>query len=66
MRPRESGHAAYDLDTRINVRAIFDKRDNLKDPAWQARVRVPNSTGYKNITTTTSDQCKIEHFTLRS
>ena len=55
-----------DRDTRIDGRAIFDKRDNLKDPAGQVRVHVPNSTGYKNITTTTSDQCKIEHFTLRS
>lgn len=55
-----------DRDTRIDGRAIFDKRDNLKDPAGQARVRVPNSTGYKNITTKTSDQCKIEHFALRS
>ena len=55
-----------DRDTRIDGRAIFDKRDSLKDPVGQARVHVPNSTGYKNITTTTSDQCKIEHFTLRS
>jgi hypothetical protein len=64
MRPRESGHAAYDLDTRINVRAIFDKRDNLKDPVWQARVRVPNSTGYKRITTKTSDHREAERFAL--
>lgn len=56
----------YDRDTRIEGRAIFDNRDNLKDPVWQVRVYVPNSTGYKNITTTTSDQCKIEHFTVRS
>ena len=55
-----------DRDTRIDARVILYNRDNLKDPVWQARVRVPNSTGYKNITTMTSDQCKIEHFTLRS
>lgn len=55
-----------DRDTRIDARVILYNRDNLKDPVWQARVHVPNSTGYKNITTTTSDQCKIEHFTLRS
>ena len=54
------------IDLRGDGRVILYKRDNLKDPVWQARVRVPNSTGYKNITTTTSDQCKIEHFTVRS
>jgi hypothetical protein len=55
-----------EIDLRGDGRAIFDKRDSLKDPVGQARVHVPNSTGYKNITTTTSDQCKIEHFALRS
>ncbi len=46
---------ASDADVRIDLRGdgrvILYKRDNLKDPVWQARVRVPNSTGYKRITT---------------
>ena len=54
------------IDLRGDGRVILYKRDNLKDPVWQARVHVPNSTGCKGITTTTSERCKIEHFTLRS
>ena len=54
------------IDLRGDGRVILYKRLGLKDPVWQARVHVPNATGYKGNTTTTSDQCKIEHFTLRS
>ena len=53
------------IDLRGDGRVILYKRDNLKDPVWQAPVRVPNSTGYKRIPAKTADQCKIEHFTLR-
>ena len=56
---------ANDGDVRIDLRGdgrvILYKRDNLKDPVWQARVRVPNSTGYKRITTKTSDQRDAGH-----
>ena len=59
---------ASDGDVRIDLRGdgrvILYKRDNLKDPVWQARVRVPNSTGYKRITTKTSDQREAERFAL--
>ena len=59
---------ASDADVRIDLRGdgrvILYKRDNLKDPVWQARVRVPNSTGYKRITTKTSDQREAERFAL--
>ncbi len=44
------------IDLRGDGRVILYKRDNLKDPVWQVRVRVPNSTGYKRISTKTSDQ----------
>lgn len=52
------------IDLRGDGRVILYKRDNLKDPVWQARVRVPNSTGYKRITTKTSDQREAERFAL--
>ncbi|WP_445948040.1 hypothetical protein [Sphingorhabdus sp.] len=59
---------ANDGDVRIDLRGdgrvILYKRDNLKDPVWQVRVRVPNSTGYKRITTKTSDQREAERFAL--
>ena len=41
------------IDLRGDGRVILYKRDNLKDPVWQVRVRVPNSTGYKRISTKT-------------
>ncbi len=31
------------IDLRGDGRVILYKRDNLKDPVWQVRVRVPNS-----------------------
>ncbi len=52
------------IDLRGDGRVILYKRDNLKDPVWQARIRVPNSTGYKRITTKTSDQREAERFAL--
>ena len=52
------------IDLRGDGRVILYKRDNLKDPVWQARVRVPNSTGYKRISTKTSDQREAERFAL--
>ena len=52
------------IDLRGDGRVILYKRDNLKDPVWQVRVRVPNSTGYKRITTKTSDQREAERFAL--
>jgi hypothetical protein len=44
------------IDLRGDGRVILYKRLGLKDPLWQARVRVPNSNGYKRITTNTLDQ----------
>ena len=54
------------IDLRGDGRVILYKRDNLKDPVWQARVRFPNSTGHNRIMTKTSDQRKAERFALNS
>ena len=44
---------AEDTEVRIDLRGdgriILYKRAGLKDPVWQARIRVPNSTGYKRV-----------------
>jgi hypothetical protein len=46
-----------DSDDRIDVRGdgriILYKREGLKHPKWQARIRVPNSSSYKIVTTKT-------------
>lgn len=59
---------ANDGDVRIDLRGdgpvILDKRDKLKNPVWQVRVRVPNSTGYKLISTKPSDQREAERYAL--
>jgi ribosomal protein S28E/S33 len=52
------------IDLRGDGRVILYKRSGLKDPVWQVRIRVPNSTGYKRITTRTSDQREAERFAL--
>ena len=55
-------------DTRVDVRGdgrvILYKRDGLKRPKWQARIRVPNSSGYKIVTTKTDDLKEAERFAL--
>jgi hypothetical protein len=43
------------IDLRGDGRIILYKRDGLKKPKWQARIRVPNATGYKIVTTKTAD-----------
>ena len=43
------------IDIRGDGRIILYKRDGLKKPKWQARIRVPNATGYKIVTTKTAD-----------
>ena len=39
------------IDVRGDGRIILYKREGLKNPKWQARIRVPNATGYKIIST---------------
>ena len=59
---------ASDGDVRIDLRGdgrvILYKRDNLKDPVWQARVRVPNSTGNYRTMTKIWDQREAERCAL--
>jgi integrase len=43
------------VDVRGDGRIILYKREGLKNPKWQARIRVPNATGYKIVTTKTAD-----------
>jgi hypothetical protein len=52
------------IDLRGDGRIILYKRAGLKDPVWQVRVRVPNSTGYKRVTTKTADQREAERFAV--
>jgi len=40
------------IDLRGDGRIILYKRTGSKDPVWQVRIRVHNSTGYKRVTTT--------------
>lgn len=43
------------IDVRGDGRVILYKREGLKNPKWQTRIRVPNATGYKIVTTKTAD-----------
>ena len=65
---QSGGQALSESDTRVDVRGdgrvILYKRDGLKRPKWQARIRVPNSSGYKIITTKTDNLKEAERFAL--
>ena len=52
------------IDQRGDRRVILYKRDKLKNPVWQVRVRFPNSTGHYRIITKTSDQREAERCAL--
>lgn len=52
------------IDLRGDGRIILYKRAGSKDAVWQARIRVPNSTGYKRVTTKASRQREAERFAL--
>lgn len=43
------------IDVKGDGRVILYKREGLKNPKWQARIRVPNATGYKIVTTKTAN-----------
>ena len=59
---------ANDGDARVNLRddglVILYKRDKLKDPVWQDRVRFPNSTSHYRIMTKIWDQREAERYAL--
>ena len=52
------------VDVRGDGRVVIYLRDGLKRPIWQARIRVPNSTGYKVVSTKTENQRDAERFAL--
>jgi len=49
-------------DIRGDGRIVLYKRASLKNPKWQARIRVPNATGYRIVSTKTSNLGEAERF----
>lgn len=43
------------VDVRGDGRVILYKRDGLKNPVYQARLRIPNAAGCKIVTTKTAN-----------
>lgn len=52
------------IDVRGDGRIILYKRPGLKNPVYQARLRVPNATGYKIVTTKTANLRDAERFAV--
>ena len=52
------------IDLRGDGRIMLFKRMHLKNPKWQVRISVPNSTGYKQVTTGTTDLREAERFSI--
>ena len=52
------------VDLRGDGRIILYKREGLKNPLWQVRIRVPNSKGYKVVSTKMADQRSAERFAM--
>lgn len=52
------------IDVRGDGRVVIYKRDDLKNPKWQVRIRVPNATGYKTVSAKTDDRREAERFAL--
>ncbi len=48
------------IDVRGDGRIILYMREGLKSPMWQVRMRIPNATGYKIVSTKTSDRKSAE------
>ncbi|WP_368417041.1 hypothetical protein [Falsiroseomonas sp.] len=52
------------VDVRGDGRVILYKRDGLKNPVYQARLRVPNASGYKIVTTKAANLREAERIAL--
>ena len=52
------------VDLRGDGRVILYKREGLKNPLWQVRIRVPKSKGYKVVSTKMADQRSAERFAM--
>lgn len=50
------------IDLRGDGRIILYKREGLKNPKWQARIRVPGGTGYKIVSTKTANLRDADRF----
>lgn len=50
------------IDLRGDGRIMLYKRDGLKNPKWQVRIRVPNANGYKIVSSKMDDQKEAERF----
>jgi integrase len=50
------------VDVRGDGRIVLYKRDGLKKLKWQARIRVPNATGYKIVSTKTDNLVQAQVF----
>ncbi len=55
---------AEKIDVRGDGRVILYKREDLKNPKWQVRIRVPNATGYKIVSSKTENKREAERFAL--
>lgn len=52
------------VDVRGDGSVILYKRPGMKNPKWQTRIRVPNATGYKTVSTKTADLSDAQRFAL--
>lgn len=52
------------VDLRGDGRVVLYQREGLKQPLWQCRIRVPNATGYKVVSTKTANLRDAERFAL--
>lgn len=50
------------IDLRGDGRIMLYKRQGLKNPKWQVRIRVPNAAGYKIVSTKTDNRRDAERF----
>lgn len=50
------------IDIRGDGRIVLYKREGLKKPKWQVRIRVPNATGYRIVSSKTSNWDEAKRF----
>lgn len=61
VKPMDDGER---IDVRDDGRIILYKREGLKNPKWQARISIPNASGYKIISTKTTRQSEAERIAV--
>lgn len=52
------------IDVNGDGKVVIYKRENLKNPKYQARLKIPGATGYKRISTKTDNQRQAERIAL--